>query len=169
MTGPRFAASSASDVAPLLLLRFPWAPAQGQNRPLEDRDGHVLVPTLSTWHGALPCPVCQAWRCDSYGNICLLRKARRWLLNPEGRGSGKCPQRLLSTSACQMLGGRPGPAVQESHGLCARCHKEWPPLKLLQQVLTGSKLHMWREVLCGCMCPVMTVTLMFRGGKERLF
>lgn len=52
---------------------------------------------------------------------------------------------------------------------CVRGATGVASLKLLQQVLTGSKLHMWREVLCGCMCPVMTVTLMFRGGKERLF
>lgn len=39
-------------------------------------------------------------------------------------------------------------------------------LPLLQPVLKGSKLHMWREAPRGWMCPVMTVTLLLgEAGK----
>lgn len=86
-------------------------------------------------------------------------------LSPEQGGSGKCPQRLLSTSACQTLGGRPGPAMQESYELRAECIQAPPAITASPQgeqtaYVEGSAA--WMDVPCD------DGDLAVRGGRERL-
>lgn len=57
VTGPRLAASSAPDVASLLL-RLSRTPAQAQGRPLEDRDGTFCSPPSAP--GVVPIPALPA-------------------------------------------------------------------------------------------------------------
>lgn len=59
---------------------------------------------------------------------------------PRGGGSGKCPQRLLSISACQMLGGDLDRPLQENRELCVECQEA--SVKLLKPAFKGSKLTM---------------------------